>query len=406
MSFLTTGKLDQSTKDRARYLLEVGGRSVEEILENAKIHDDNKGYGGKFMSAVEDYIKEVSEELIAKQAGRAGAATPKMEVPAVPEPVKVLPKPKCKKGQKLFSTVFGVAPLSGIDHPVTIVPKNAETACHRQEVDERFVPTVEALEEMVVAIETGDNVLITGPTGSGKSSLATYVAAKTQRPMVRVNMSGDVESSALFGSYTVEEGATVFHRGPVTEAVQEGYTLLIDEYDVMPPEIAMTMQWLLEENGKLYLKEMAGTSEEKVITPHKNFHVILTGNTQGQGDATASYAGTTVQNGAFIDRCGTAIELAYLSHFHEKALVTSRVPEIDEREVDKMLAIADHIRTAYNQSGLGLTMSPRTLVSWAKKSVYWQNSLTAFRIAYFGKLVSSDKDVVNTFLQKVYGETL
>ena len=363
---------------------------------------------GDSMSSVEDYIKEVNEELLRKQEGRMGSG--KEAAPEAPKELEklevTLKEAALMAGQVKFSEVFGMTPESFIDHAVTMVPKNPDHAAHIQSVDEQYSPAVSALEDMVTGIECGDNILITGPTGSGKSSLAQFVAAKTGRPMLRVNMSGDIESSALFGGYTVEDGATVWHDGPVTEAVVKGYCLLIDEYDVMPPEVAMTLQYLLEDGGKLYIKERAGSSEDKMLTPHEDFRIIATGNTVGQGDDTASYAGTTVQNAANLDRFGTSIELTYQESSHERKMIKKRVPAMLMKDIDKMLAIADLIRTSYTQGGLGLTMSPRTLVTWAKKSVYWGCPLRSFKVAFFGKLVESDKQTVNAMLQKIYGEVL
>ena len=120
------------------------------------------------------------------------------KVPATPE-VTFTPTDKVEKtitlseGQKLFSKVFGYVPSFG-DFAVTVLADNADAEVAR------LVPTADAdyvvqrneAALLVAGIEDNDKSLLTGPTGSGKSSLVKYVCAKLNRPFIRINMSGDI----------------------------------------------------------------------------------------------------------------------------------------------------------------------------------------------------------------------
>src|ERR1019366_1575403 len=104
-----------------------------------------------------------------------------------------------------------------------------------------------------------EKVLIYGPTGAGKSSIVEQLCAYVGRPFIRINCTGDMDSSMIFGQLVVRDGATVWVDGTVTEAVKYGAVFAWDEWDVTPPEISMGLQWLLEKDGKLFLKEMPGS---------------------------------------------------------------------------------------------------------------------------------------------------
>jgi MoxR-like ATPase len=209
---------------------------------------------------------------------------------------------------------------------------------------------------LVAGMMDGDKTLITGPTGSGKSSLVKYVCAKLNRPFIRINMSGDVESAALFGTLVVRGGATVWEDGAITEAAKYGAVCLVDEWELMPAEIAMGMQNLLEDGGYLYLKEKPGTSDERTVHPNDDFRLVFAGNTVGQGDVTGAFSGVGVQNTATIDRFTNTIRLGYLSQKHEVDIITSK-SSVDKKVATDMVRLASLVRTAYEQGKVGLTIS-------------------------------------------------
>ena len=66
----------------------------------------------------------------------------------------------------------------------------------------------------------------------------------------------------IFGQLTAKGGSTIWEDGAVTEAVKYGAVFAWDEWDVTPPEISMGLQWLLEDNGKLLLKEKPGAIKD------------------------------------------------------------------------------------------------------------------------------------------------
>jgi cobaltochelatase CobS len=303
--------------------------------------------------------------------------------------------------QVLFSKVFGYIPSAG-DFGVTVYGKHSDADIARlvPTLDEGYVIQKNEAALLVAGLEDGDRSLITGPTGSGKSSLVKYVCAKLNRPFIRVNMSGDVESASLFGTLVVRGGATVWEDGAITEALKYGAVCLVDEWELMPPEIAMGMQNLLEEDGYLYLKEKPGTSADRTVIPTLGFALVFAGNTVGQGDTSGAFSGVGVQNTATIDRFTNTLRLNYLSQGHEVSIITSK-SKVTSDVAKSMVRMAALVRGAYEQGKIGLTMSPRTLINWARKCDRYPLDY-ALQVAFTEKLNPDDAKTVQEFYAKVF----
>ena len=108
-------------------------------------------------------------------------------------PVKVKPKkmfkkvekPSTKKGTPL-SKVFNVKIRDGLPDPqITVFKKedweDGHMFNHIPEVDANYQFQVKTLIEVMIGLELGDNIWISGPTGSGKTTLVEQICAKVNR---------------------------------------------------------------------------------------------------------------------------------------------------------------------------------------------------------------------------------
>jgi cobaltochelatase CobS len=317
-----------------------------------------------------------------------------------------------KKGQKKFSDWFGFVPPSGIDHIITGYKDTdweEDLRVHIPDIKEfaNYEPQQHEVELMVLGAEMGDRVNIVGPTGSGKSSMVKYVCAILRIPFVRINGRGDLESSGLLGQLTAQNGSTVWQDGLVTFAVRNGAWLCLDEWTLIPPEILMTLQYLMEDGGKLIVTDMPGSATDKTITPHKSFRLICTDNTRGLGDETGAFAATNVQNTATLDRFGTVIHLDYLNSEHESNVLKNSYPELTDDLSKKMIQFASLVRQAYDTNELSLTCSPRTLLNWAKKALYFRDPAIALRMSFFEKISGdAERQAVSGFYRTVFNQDL
>ena len=53
------------------------------------------------------------------------------------------------------------------------------------------------------------------------------------RELIRVNITIETDEDDLIGGFRLVDGATVWHNGPVIEALERGAILLLDEIDLL-----------------------------------------------------------------------------------------------------------------------------------------------------------------------------
>lgn len=364
---------------------------------------------------VEDLVKKALKEAMEKRKlGKEpveGVMTAMgMDEPVFPDFKKPFePATPLKTNQKLLSDVIGNKSIeAGSDFPVTVF--------NDYEWDERIVDSIPLVDNSYVidvglasdilrAWELNEKVLCFGPTGAGKSSLIEQLCGRTNRPFIRINCTGDMDSSMIFGQLTAKEGSTIWVDGAVTEAVKYGAVFAWDEWDVTPPEISMGLQWLLEDNGKLFLKEKPGTTKDKQIATHEHFRLVAIGNTQGQGDETGAHAGTNVQNSATLDRFGTAVYVDYLAPAIEiQVLVNKWGSTINKKAATELVKLANLVRQGYKAGQFNLTVSPRSLLSICKKLSTGATLKKAYAVVYLNKLNDTQRKVADELFIKIFGK--
>ena len=97
---------------------------------------------------------------------------------------------------------------------------------------------------------------ITGLSGNGKTFSVEQACAQLGRELIRVNITIETDEDDLIGGFRLVDGATVWHNGPVIEALERGAVLLLDEVDLASNKI-LCLQSILEGNG-VFLKRLAG----------------------------------------------------------------------------------------------------------------------------------------------------
>ena len=78
---------------------------------------------------------------------------------------------------------------------------------------------------------------ITGLSGNGKTYSVEQACAALNRELIRVNITIETDEDDLIGGFRLVDGDTVWHNGPVIEALEKGAVLLLDEVDLASNKI-------------------------------------------------------------------------------------------------------------------------------------------------------------------------
>jgi len=192
----------------------------------------------------------------------------------------------------------------------------------------RYVPGDGELIHAVAALLYGENgeaweaPLLIGPKGSGKSTLAETLAAVLHLPVTKVFGGIDVNAEWLLGGKTLEpvegvdpvaeaklkvaarqagidlndvlsklKGATLkvaFEPGLLLQAVQDGEMVVVDEVNMLVPEVTSLLHGLLDWQRVLSVPGVGA------VKAHPSFRLV--------GCMNYGYAGTKELNEAFQDR--------------------------------------------------------------------------------------------------------
>ena len=199
---------------------------------------------------------------------------------------------------------------------------------------------------------------ITGLSGNGKTFSVEQACSQLGRELIRVNITIETDEDDLIGGFRLIDGATVWHNGPVVEALQRGAILLLDEIDLASNKI-LCLQSILEGKG-VFLKKIG-----KFINPIKGFNVIATANTKGKGSDDGRFIGTNVLNEAFLERFPVTFEQEYPSPAIEQKILEGVALDlgVEDRDFCKRLVDwADIIRKTFYDGGIEEIISTRRLV--------------------------------------------
>lgn len=198
-------------------------------------------------------------------------------------------------------------------------------------------------------------VFITGLSGNGKTLMVEQVCSQLNRKFVRVNITIETDEDDLVGGFRLQEGNTVWHYGPVVEAMKEGAVLLLDEVDLASNRI-MCLQPILE--GKpLFIKKI-----NEVVQPASGFTVIATANTKGQGDDMGKFTGTNLLNEAFLERFAICLAQNYPPIDVEESILRNNSKNLDDYTIKTLLHWAAVSRKTHNEGGSNEVISTRRLV--------------------------------------------
>ncbi|WAX22898.1 cobalamin biosynthesis protein [Synechococcus phage S-M1] len=196
-------------------------------------------------------------------------------------------------------------------------------------------------------------IFITGLSGNGKTMSVEQACAATKRELIRVNITIETDEDDLIGGFRLVNGDTVWHNGPVIEALERGAVLLLDEIDLASNKI-LCLQSVLEGKG-VFLKKTG-----RYVRPAAGFTVIATANTKGKGSDDGRFVGTNILNEAFLERFPVTFEQDYPTATVETKILQNA--GADDQFAENLVKWAGVIRKTFFDGGVDEVITTRRLV--------------------------------------------
>lgn len=195
--------------------------------------------------------------------------------------------------------------------------------------DERII------EDAIISLAMDKNILLKGPTGSGKTKLAETLSATFSQPMHSINCSVDLDAEALLGYKTIHDvdgkQTIQFVEGPVIQAMKKGHLLYIDEINMAKPETLPILNGVLD-----YRKTITNPFTGEVIKAKKGFGVIAAIN--------EGYVGTVPLNEALKNRF-VMIDVPYIHGETLKDVIDGQSKLKDPLMIEKFVTLSTDIIT-------------------------------------------------------------
>jgi len=377
----------------------MSSKSLIDILNNgtstapaANLSDRDK----QALSYVLNSNGEFKNELEAREA--------ELEAKAAEEKARQELVDNLKPNQFLLSSITkGTLPTSGVDRVFTryeLTDWPEDVRCDIPAIDTTYYWDPDLLEALWLCYVMNKKGLMVGPPGTGKTSAAKQFAALINHPFARFNGKDGIEPASFLGTAWATGGNMEWKDGLLPQCLKHGYLIVIDEVMKIPPGIQMALQSLYEDNGFLMLDDKPGTIQDKHVYPHEKFRLLATDNTKGTGDSLDKYGAGQYQDVSSLDRFVITINVDYLPKYIEMSMLMNKFPESEERDVKKVIALANLVREGFKNSTLSVTLSPRGLMTIVELMQMGLTLEAACKLSFVNKLGDdSEIEIATRFLK-------
>lgn len=253
----------------------------------------------------------------------------------------------------------------------------AMTPPDRKHEDKNLTP----FKRVKAVCKAGITPYVWGPAGSGKSYLAEKVAESLGVPFYSLEF-GDASTELDVTGYV---NATGLVETPYTRAYEHGGLVLGNEVDNTSSRVLKALNAIIEAR----VGQPMVLPDGRIIHRHKDFHMVLTANTNGRG-AMQGYESAEVIDISTLTRCAF-IQLNY-SDAHEQMLSG------DEHQY--LASTVWRLRRVVDELGIDYVVTPRSIVQGRKlieAGIPWHE---VYDMVFLRWLDADDRKAVQTRMQQ------
>ncbi|GFM17344.1 ATPase family protein associated with various cellular activities (AAA) [Mycobacterium sp. PO1] len=175
-------------------------------------------------------------------------------------------------------------------------------------------------------------VMLTGPTGCGKTRLVEHMGAQLGRPVVTISCHDDLTSADLVGRFMVTGGDVAWSDGPLTRAVKAGAICYLDEVVEARHDSLAVLHSLTDHRRTLYLDRA-----DEVVAAPETFMLVCSYN--------PAYRSSLKELKPSFRQRFVTLPMRYLPPDQEAAVVATETG-VDVATADRLVRCANAIRTA------------------------------------------------------------
>lgn len=191
----------------------------------------------------------------------------------------------------------------------------------KSEYVSRFFEDIRDLDLLRYAHEVQKPTLLFGDTGPGKTAMVMAYAAEFDLPLVTVNCNGGIDPNSFWGATIFDHGqqAPVWQDSEVTEVIQHGGVLYLDEVNFMPPKTSAVFHPLMDARRFVTIIEQGN----RIVHGSPELFVI--------GAYNPGYEGTRPLNPAFKNRFKMKLEIDYDINVESKLVCMPVILELAKK---------------------------------------------------------------------------